>query len=107
MYMAFPPTGEVGFPFSKQVLTYENYVYYLMEHVSRIFMAMALLCYVKYFVFTLRLFLALEIVDTVDYILTWGTPWSGGAVTFNTLKCVIFGVSVAYDFIKTKNVGSH
>lgn len=103
--MAFPHTGEVGFLFSDMVLSYKQWAYNFFEHLILVVLAVVIVSReTKYFT-TAWVFLCIQIADTVDYCLTYGDPWTSGLITFNTLKTAIFGVSIAFDIVKTISNG--
>ena len=97
--MFYSPTGEIGFPFSDQKLTVETWFYFLFEHLIVVILALAILVDAQEYRFALKTFVVIEIIDTVDYILTYGTPW--GVIKWNVIKVVLFTLTIAYERFRT------
>lgn len=98
VFMFFEHKGEIGFLFSDVVLSYKQWVYSLMEHVIRLILALALLSGSTQYRTSLKVFVLIECIEVVDYILTYGEPWFENKVfTWNTIKVGMFGLSMIYD----------
>lgn len=81
------------FPFSDMKLSIQNYVYYACEHLILIVFALFIFMESDRFKFPLAAFLIIQIVDLLDFILTYSEPWfevNGWPITFNVLKVAIF-----------------
>lgn len=103
-FLLFPHKGQIGFFFSDMVLSYKQWAYDFFEHLILVVYGVVILSFVKEFQPQYRtsawVFLCIQIADNVDYALTYGDPWTGSPVSFNTLKVFTFGVSIAYDLRK-------
>lgn len=99
-FLLIPNTGTMGFLFSTQRLTPHTWFYFLFEHLILVILAVVILSYEKKYRTTTIVFLCIQVADCVDYCLTYAEPWTNSPITFNTLKVLVFSVSIAYDFIK-------
>ena len=98
IYMLVPHSGDIGFLFSDVVLTYKQWSYYLIEHVIRLILAIALLTGSTHYRTSLKVFVLIECIEVADYILTYGEPWFDSKIfTWNTIKVGMFGLSMIYD----------
>ncbi len=100
LFMAFPDDQQVGFLYSDQVLTLRTWIYFLTEHLILVVLAWVIMLYERKFTISAGYFLFLQVIDTIDYCLTYADPWFFSEITFNTIKCVSFGACIAVDFIK-------
>lgn len=96
--MLFEHEGEIGFLFSDVVLSYKQWVYSLMEHVIRLILAIAILVSASEYRTALKIFVLIECIEVVDYILTYGEPWFDSKIfTWNTIKVGMMGISIMYE----------
>lgn len=101
--MLFEHSGEVGFLFSDVVLSYKQYAYSLMEHSIRFVLALAILSGATQYRTALKVFVLIEFIEIVDYVLTYGEPWFDSKVfTWNTIKVGMFGLAIIYERYATK-----
>src|SRR5690242_7388505 len=111
-FLAFPHDKErtIGFPYSQPMddgsplrLTYKQYAYDFFEHFGGggvLIAAYVAISEWKRYRTSGLVYLGIMVADTADFCLTFGDAWTGSPVTFNTLKIITFGASIAYDFIK-------
>lgn len=93
--MLFEHKGEIGFPFSDVVLTYKQYAYAMMEHLIRVVLAVALLVDSTKYRFALKVFVAIECGEVLDFILIWGEPWFDSKIfTWNTIKVGLMSLAI-------------
>lgn len=97
LFMFFKPYGEWGFLFSEMKLTPELWMYYFFEHLVVLILSIVILIGSKKYRISLWLFVIIELIDTVDYCLTYGEPWMNTTITWNTAKVAIFGSSLIYE----------
>lgn len=96
--MLFEHDGEIGFLFSDVVLSYKQWVYSLMEHVVRLIMAIAILVGASQYRTALKVFVLIEFIEILDYVLTYGEPWFDSKIfTWNTIKVGMFGMAMLYE----------
>lgn len=88
------PENGYGFLFSTMVLSPEAYVFAFCQHIIEVVAALVILISWHEYRLALWTFFALSIADTVDFSLTYSSPWFDGPPTFNHLKMGIFGLSV-------------
>lgn len=103
VYLLFPNTGEVHFPFIDMVITVQMWVWMFAEHVAAgsILIAVYVLITEKKYRLCAWTFFAIHVVDTIDFALTYSEPWgTNKVVTFNTMKCVVFLIAMVLDFGK-------
>jgi hypothetical protein len=102
LFLLFPDDKTVGYPFSDMVVTQEFYAYYLFEHLVLVVLALVIWeLEPKYKALSL-LFVIIQVVDTVDYILFYGDRWFNLVVTWNQIKVVIFGLAIVAQWINSK-----
>ena len=94
LFMFYRPQGEVGFMFSDVVLHADTWVYFLFEHLILVILAMIIWELDPKYKMAALTFLLIQIVDTVDYCLTYGSPWIPPYLGWNSLKILIFGIVV-------------
>ena len=85
----------MGFPFSDMVLNADTYVYFLFEHIILIILSWIIYDRTKDNI--VLLYLIIQMLDTLDYLLTYGEPWFGTILTWNTIKVGIFGIAILYE----------
>lgn len=101
--MLFEHDGEVGFLFSDVVLSYKQYAYSLMEHLIRVVLSLAILVEATQHRTALKIFVFIECVEVLDYLLTYGEPWFDSKIfTWNTIKVCVFGLSIIFERYATK-----
>ena len=89
---------EIGFIFSDVVLTKEQWVFSLMEHLQRFILSIVILIGSKDFRIALTVFVCIEFIEILDFILTWGEPWFESKIfTWNTIKVGIFGTAILFE----------
>lgn len=88
----------MGFVFSDYKVPTQTYYYFLFEHLILVILA--------YVIFTLEprykaaaiVFIVIQVVDLIDYLLTYGEPWFDSKVfTWNTIKVGLFGGAIIYE----------
>lgn len=85
------------FPFNRDVvLTRDTYFYFLFEHL--ILVVMSLFIYFESYRFqtALKVFVMIQIVDTLDYVLTYSATWEvlGFPLSWDILKVTIFSLAI-------------
>ena len=85
----------MGFPFSDMVLNADTYVYFLFEHIILIILSWIIYDRTKDNI--VLLYLIIQMLDTLDYLLTYGEPWFRTILTWNTIKVGIFGIAILYE----------
>ena len=86
----------VTFPFSRETLNIESWVYYVMEHVISIGVAACLLIRDSTPNWLLWLFFWIMVADAVHYVLFYRDTGIG----FNLIKVVIFGLPLIWTQLK-------
>jgi hypothetical protein len=96
--MFYEHEGQIGFLFSDVVLSKKQWVYSFMEHFIRFVLAIAILIGSRQYRTALWVFVVIEFVEIIDYILTYGEPWFDSKVfTWNTIKVGCFGLTILYE----------
>lgn len=96
LFLFYVPTGKVGFLFSDVILNTDTYVYFLFEHLILVILAVCVYLATKDKL--VLMYLILQGIDTIDYVLTYGEPWFDSKVfTWNTIKVCVFGLAMIYD----------
>lgn len=96
-FLIFPLEDEVTFMYSDMVLSKENYAYFLFEHLNTLILSVVILISGKKFRFAYGVFVAIIVIDTIDYMLTYATPWPFLPVSWNVIKVCIFGLVVIHE----------
>lgn len=96
LFLLFNQSGQMGFLFSDMVLTPELWFYYLFEHVSVLLLAVALLAMARENRFAFKVFVGIQIVDTLDYALFYGDQWDFSPVPWNVIKISIFSLAIIH-----------
>lgn len=107
---AFLPGERHFFLFSDQTMQFRSIVYYLVEHLS--YMLLALIVYKEVPASKLYsgAFIILEFCDAVDFMVTANGDWvviNTWPVTFNVIKVTVFTLVILYvparSYIASKN----
>lgn len=83
----------VGFKFHERVLNLESYVYFTMEHLNAVIIAILLLFKDSTPTWLLRLFVAIMILDWLHFTLFFRDEGIG----FNLAKVILFGVPLLFE----------
>lgn len=102
LFLFFNPVAEMGFPFSEQILTVETYFYFLFEHLTVLILAIVILSMATEYRYAFKIFVVIQIIDTVDYCLTYGGRWPFFPISWNIIKVSVFSLIVGYEIIKPK-----
>lgn len=109
LFLFYNPHGEMGFLFSDMVLTPELWFYYLFEHLTVLILSIVMLSMATEYRYAFKVFVGIQVIDTVDYCLTYGEPWGFLPVSWNVIKVLLFSSIVGYELRKTiwKNLRRH
>lgn len=101
LFLFYSPVQKtVEFPFSDQTLTVETYLYFLFEHLTVLILAIVIFSMATQYQYAYKIFVIIQVIDTVDYVLTYGEPWNFLPVSWNVIKVFIFSSIVAYEIWK-------
>jgi hypothetical protein len=91
-----PETKEYDFfPFSDMKLTFATWLYLLFEHLILVILAVVILIDAREYRVTITVFLIIQIIDTADYLLTYGSPWFPDVpITWNWIKIFVFALAI-------------
>lgn len=92
-----PDSGMVGFLISGDPIRADAYMYFVMEHLSKILFFVVIWGLEKEFRVAAAALLALEFIDLIDFVLTYNAYWGSRYLSINTFKAVAFGAAVAYE----------
>lgn len=84
------------FPFSEITISLDTWFYFMFEHLQ-ILMLGACLLLPKESKVIIGTYILIQIVDTFDYLLFYGEPWTDWFPTWNISKVVIFSTVILYD----------
>lgn len=103
LFLFYNPQGEIGFVFSDYKVPIQTYYYFLFEHLILVILAYVIFTLEPRYKISAMTFIAIQIVDTFDYILTYGEPWFDSKVfTWNTIKVCVFGLAIIFERYATK-----
>lgn len=97
------PETHAYFLFSDYELTRSTYWYFMFEHLIVIIYAAYILITGVEFRTALRIFLLIQIIDLLDYLLAYGEIWfyaSTFPISWNVLKAVFFSLAIANEVIQ-------
>ena len=97
LFLFFKPTGHMGFLYSDVVLDVEMWFYFLFEHLVPVILAIVILELEPRYRIAVTVFLVIQIIDTLDYILFYGERWTPYLPTWNVLKVGIMGLAIFID----------
>lgn len=90
------------FPFNRDVvLTRDTYFYFLFEHLILVVMALFIYFESHRYKDALKVFVMIQIVDTLDYVLTYSATWEvlGFPLSWDILKVTIFALSIVNEIL--------
>lgn len=90
------------FPFSNIEITRDTYWYFLFEHIILVMFAVDRLLISKKFRTALIIFVMIQVIDTVDYLLFYGQTWffiGYMPINWNILKVVFFTLAIMNEII--------
>lgn len=94
-------TGMIGFWFVDYEVRFQDWTYFLGDHLIKIILAYLILSESVKHRLALKTFLLIQILDMVDYMATFNTKWfsvGGFDVSFNIVACVIFTSAIVYEY---------
>lgn len=103
LFLFYRPQGEIGFPFSDTVITIQTWLYFLFEHLILVILAIVIFDLSEKYKLAAFTFIVIQLIDTVDYCLTYGEPWFNSVVTWNTLKIGLFMTAIVYEYGRRSN----
>lgn len=96
-FLFVPKEGEIGFLFSDIVLTPDQYVWMLCEHLVIVGLALVVFLQEQKYKKAMAVFLGLQVADTVGWVLTYDDPMKGLPLTFNEVKIILFLFVIVYE----------
>jgi hypothetical protein len=97
MFLFIPVTEPKDFfPFSEIAISLDTWFYFLFEHVQVLMLAFCLLLR-RESNLIIGTYVLIQVVDTFDYLLFYGEPWSDFLPTWNICKVVIFTTAILYE----------
>lgn len=97
IFLLTPITEPIDFfPFSDQMLTFEMWLYFLFERLIVVILALVILLDSTEFKNSLTVFLWIEIMDTVFYLLFYDDPFML-VLPWNSVKLGIFIFSIGLE----------
>lgn len=89
----------VGFLFCDGEIRIKDWTYFLWEHWIIITMAWIIVAEATTHRFALQVFLWIQIVDLVDFLLTFNNPWFGITwLSMNTIGMAAFGLAILKEY---------
>lgn len=90
------------FPFSEQMITDQSYVYYAQEHISRSLLILALLLAMPENKRMMWVFLALESITLIDYVVRYNEDILVPNFNMDTIKLIVYGTLI-FSSMKVNN----
>lgn len=106
VFMLIPNNDiNVAFPFSNPAMSVslEYYIYSIFERSVLIILAYIIANEAQEYREVIWVFFWLMVVDFLEYLLTYSSVWftlGGFPISFNVVKCVVFGVAILYAWTK-------
>lgn len=96
-------TGMIGFWFVDYQIRFQDWTYFLGDHLIKIILAYVIFAESIKYRLALKAFLWIQILDTLDYLATFNTKWInvGYGITFNSIASVIFAFIIVYEYGRT------
>lgn len=99
VFMALPDntTPKDFFLFYDINLTFQTYVYFLFEHFIIIILSYIIAVESRQYKNEVRIFFWLQVLDLVDYVLTYNTPWFhvfNFPISMNVIMVTVFGLTI-------------
>lgn len=102
VFIFFNLDGKMGFLFSDMIVSTETWFYFLFEHLIVVLLSIVILDLEHEFKMSAGVFVWIQVIDTVDYCLTYGESWSDYMPSFNIMKVTVFGIVMLIDWYKWK-----
>lgn len=96
VFLFYSPTGNIGFLFSDMTLALSTWVYFLFEHLILVLLAVIIVELEPRYRIAAIAYLTIQVIDTLDYILTYGEPWFA-FISWNMIKLLIFIIAITYE----------
>lgn len=90
--------GEVSYLYK---IRFIDWFYFVCEHLVMIILAYVILAESVKHRTALEIFLRIQVVDLIDYLITFNTGWfllGNFIVTFNVVACLIFMLAIIYEY---------
>ena len=94
-------SGIIGFWFVDYKIRFQDWTYFLGDHLIKIILAYVILAEAVKWRTALKAFLLIQVLDMVDYLATFNTKWfivNGFEVSFNVLASVVFALVIVYEY---------
>lgn len=99
LFLYVPHKGEIGFLLNPEIkLSYNQYFWAFCEHLIMIIFALIIWDESNDYKNLLLLFVWIQILDTLGFVLSYSDPLRGYVITFNWLKLFVFSLAI---FIET------
>lgn len=96
-FLFTPTVGVVGFPFSSVKLAPDTYLYFLIEHLILVVLSCTILVGAVEHRFLIIVFITIQLIDTLFYVLFYGDPFKELPVNWNFCKIAIFLIGIIYE----------
>jgi len=97
LFLLFNSEGQISyFPCSEMLLNPQSYVYFLFDHVNEALVPIGVYL-ARNYLRALIIFVGISVIDTVDYVFTYGEPWFDSKISWNTIKVGLFGGAILYE----------
>lgn len=94
VFLFFSKTKRIGFAFSEVELTLDTWVWMLSEHLVIVGLSVVLFLQERVYRKAIAVFLGLQGIDTIGWILFYEDPLKGWPVSFNQLKILVFSLGI-------------
>jgi hypothetical protein len=94
------------FPFSAVQLSMDTWFYFLFEKVIVLIMSVVILNQSTDHRPALWVFVSIQGVEILDYLLFYGEPWSPNIPSWNILKVALFGLAIVMELPNYKKHGT-
>lgn len=98
LYLYVPHKGEIGFILNPEVkLSYNQYFWMLCEHLIMIIFALIIWDESSDYKNLLLLFVWIQILDTLGFLLSYSDPLKNYIINFNWIKLFIFSLAIGIE----------
>lgn len=84
------------------VLTRDTYIYFLFERLIMVVMALYIYIESTKFKTALKMFVFIQVFDTIDYLLTYNKTWvlDGFIISLDLIKVTLFSLAIAHEVLQ-------
>lgn len=87
------------FLFAEMAMPFKTWLYFLCEHFVLIMLAYIIAFEAKKYALSCKAFFWIQILDCIDYLLTYNTKWLS-VISFNTASMIVLASFIVYEYVR-------